>query len=150
MRSPASSPYDRLPRPVSMAAKPAFGSSCTARRAWPSARQLPTISSRSATNRSVTTCKYWPRRSQWPPVQLAESKSVCGRLPARSEEHTSELQSLMRISYAVFCLKKKTNTTNQLTPTQEKHTRTNHRQYEQTQGARTQDTTNNNTNIDQI
>src|SRR3546814_9224673 len=35
------------------------------------------------------------------------------RLPVaiagRSEEHTSELQSLMRISYAVFCLKKKTN-----------------------------------------
>src|SRR3546814_8578772 len=30
--------------------------------------------------------------------------------PLRSEEHTSELQSLMRISYAVFCLKKKTNT----------------------------------------
>src|SRR3546814_9277094 len=28
----------------------------------------------------------------------------------RSEEHTSELQSLMRISYAVFCLKKKNNT----------------------------------------
>src|SRR3546814_5982012 len=31
--------------------------------------------------------------------------------PYRSEEHTSELQSLMRISYAVFCLKKKKNTT---------------------------------------
>src|SRR3546814_9304423 len=31
--------------------------------------------------------------------------------PNRSEEHTSELQSLMRISYAVFCLKKKTHTT---------------------------------------
>src|SRR3546814_4424944 len=30
--------------------------------------------------------------------------------PARSEEHTSELQSLMRISYAVFCLKKKIKT----------------------------------------
>src|SRR3546814_2192819 len=29
-------------------------------------------------------------------------------VPLRSEEHTSELQSLMRISYAVFCLKKKT------------------------------------------
>src|SRR3546814_5637855 len=29
---------------------------------------------------------------------------------ARSDEHTSELQSLMRISYAVFCLKKKTST----------------------------------------
>src|SRR3546814_10705101 len=32
---------------------------------------------------------------------------VSGTLIARSEEHTSELQSLMRISYAVFCLKKK-------------------------------------------
>src|SRR3546814_2020779 len=32
---------------------------------------------------------------------------VGGRSPWRSEEHTSELQSLMRISYAVFCLKKK-------------------------------------------
>src|SRR3546814_1042143 len=31
----------------------------------------------------------------------------CAGRPARSEEHTSELQSLMRISYAVFCLKKK-------------------------------------------
>src|SRR3546814_9248260 len=37
----------------------------------------------------------------------------------RSEEHTSELQSLMRISYAVFCLKKKNKkqTTTQYTPT---------------------------------
>src|SRR3546814_5301840 len=33
----------------------------------------------------------------------------------RSEEHTSELQSLMRISYAVFCLKKKKNNTNNKT-----------------------------------
>src|SRR3546814_7687831 len=33
-------------------------------------------------------------------------------LLARSEEHTSELQSLMRISYAVFCLKKKKQTNN--------------------------------------
>src|SRR3546814_6131968 len=32
-----------------------------------------------------------------------------GKFLQRSEEHTSELQSLMRISYAVFCLKKKTN-----------------------------------------
>src|SRR3546814_1735703 len=38
----------------------------------------------------------------------------------RSEEHTSELQSLMRISYAVFCLKKKnTKTTNTTTTTLE-------------------------------
>src|SRR3546814_6542250 len=34
---------------------------------------------------------------------------------ARSEEHTSELQSLMRISYAVFCLKKKNISTNNIT-----------------------------------
>src|SRR3546814_7087737 len=34
---------------------------------------------------------------------------ACVIAPARSEEHTSELQSLMRISYAVFCLKKKTH-----------------------------------------
>src|SRR3546814_2224982 len=33
-----------------------------------------------------------------------------GTLPFRSEEHTSELQSLMRIQYAVFCLKKKRKT----------------------------------------
>src|SRR3546814_1929545 len=32
---------------------------------------------------------------------------IAGLLNGRSEEHTSELQSLMRISYAVFCLKKK-------------------------------------------
>src|SRR3546814_6904495 len=35
--------------------------------------------------------------------------------PIRSEEHTSELQSLMRISYAVFCLKKKKNIQNIIT-----------------------------------
>src|SRR3546814_2062700 len=37
-----------------------------------------------------------------------------GRHAVRSEEHTSELQSLMRISYAVFCLKKKTKQDNTL------------------------------------
>src|SRR3546814_10182953 len=39
------------------------------------------------------------------------------RALGRSEEHTSELQSLMRISYAVFCLKKQTYPMNTLTPT---------------------------------
>src|SRR3546814_1064300 len=42
---------------------------------------------------------------------LAPGKTVLAvekKLDKRSEEHTSELQSLMRISYAVFCLKKKT------------------------------------------
>src|SRR3546814_20061470 len=42
------------------------------------------------------------RRARQPDAQAL-------RHVARSEEHTSELQSLMRISYAVFCLKKKTN-----------------------------------------
>src|SRR3546814_4073568 len=41
-----------------------------------------------------------PHRSSWP-----QHRAACPML--RSEEHTSELQSLMRISYAVFCLKKK-------------------------------------------
>src|SRR3546814_10059118 len=40
-----------------------------------------------------------------------------GRALWRSEEHTSELQSLMRISYAVFCLKKKKYTQRQYTNT---------------------------------
>src|SRR3546814_3298294 len=57
------------------------------------------------------------------PDNLAMARAVeaivrdAGAVPAtialvggRSEEHTSELQSLMRISYAVFCLQKKTNT----------------------------------------
>src|SRR3546814_2424566 len=35
------------------------------------------------------------------------ARRTAGRRAVRSEEHTSELQSLMRISYAVFCLKKK-------------------------------------------
>src|SRR3546814_8051716 len=43
------------------------------------------------------------RHGNHAPVDLAQRKET-----PRSEEHTSELQSLMRISYAVFCLKKKT------------------------------------------
>src|SRR3546814_7721110 len=42
--------------------------------------------------------------------QITEAHSISAGLD-RSEEHTSELQSLLRISYAVFCLKKKTNFT---------------------------------------
>src|SRR3546814_4259125 len=41
-------------------------------------------------------------------ADLSGPDAAHGRRAARSEEHTSELQSLMRISYAVFCLKKKT------------------------------------------
>src|SRR3546814_4611054 len=42
---------------------------------------------------------------------LVVFRAILGRAIARSEEHTSELQSLMRISYAVFCLKKKIKNT---------------------------------------
>src|SRR3546814_10684267 len=45
-------------------------------------------------------------------VRIAWAQLVAHRI-VRSEEHTSELQSLMRISYAVFCLKKKKNPTEQ-------------------------------------
>src|SRR3546814_4451219 len=50
-------------------------------------------------------------RFQRPVMRLSASARRHGRcFPVpRSEEHTSELQSLMRISYAVFCLKKKNN-----------------------------------------
>src|SRR3546814_6399293 len=40
-------------------------------------------------------------------VHIEVGKALLRRFDSRSEEHTSELQSLMRISYAVFCLKKK-------------------------------------------
>src|SRR3546814_1767056 len=51
-----------------------------------------------------------PTASRRPNGEQIGPKGAPGRLvafPRRSEEHTSELQSLMRISYAVFCLKKK-------------------------------------------
>src|SRR3546814_4489053 len=48
-----------------------------------------------------------PRREcRW---RVADRQCPGGLRHGRSEEHTSELQSLMRISYAVFCLKKKQN-----------------------------------------
>src|SRR3546814_4025567 len=48
--------------------------------------------------------------------------SHCRAFQKRSEEHTSELQSLMRISYAVFCLKKKNNRTTHTTTSQHQYT----------------------------
>src|SRR3546814_10217426 len=64
----------------------------------------------------IASCRTYPRRCVW----LGEG--CCG---GRSEEHTSELQSLMRISYAVFCLKKKNHnsqTEHQILPTLYKKT----------------------------
>src|SRR3546814_5953288 len=48
---------------------------------------------------------------------------------SRSEEHTSELQSLMRISYAVFCLQKKINTTTHLSNNSQIHKKKTHHEY---------------------
>src|SRR3546814_2536495 len=50
--------------------------------------------------------RHWPR---WTGAAARSSNMPIGRhaSPPRSEEHTSELQSLMRISYAVFCLQTK-------------------------------------------
>src|SRR3546814_10768029 len=65
-----------------------------------------------------------PGRDEPDPRPLPEADAVRAELGAivdRSEEHTSELQSLMRISYAVFCLKKKKSTIRKLTT---HHTRT--------------------------
>src|SRR3546814_8422654 len=69
-----------------------------------------------ATMMGVVTALYWPAGIVFAVVWLGalfgtKWSSVGGMAAAvsapRSEEHTSELQSLMRISYAVFCLKKK-------------------------------------------
>src|SRR3546814_14570895 len=57
-------------------------------------------SDRSGEQRIARRCR--PRDERWPVADQPEQPGRC-----RSEEHTSELQSLMRISYAVFCLKKK-------------------------------------------
>src|SRR3546814_5228125 len=60
----------------------------------------------------------FPARRRYPVIEGAEQREDhAADQHVRSEEHTSELQSLMRISYAVFCLKKKkehttTRTTN--------------------------------------
>src|SRR3546814_9838110 len=49
--------------------------------------------------------------TSFPSIERLEPRAFnLNHLGWRSEEHTSELQSLMRISYAVFCLKKKTQT----------------------------------------
>src|SRR3546814_6184120 len=50
----------------------------------------------------------------WLRKRLSNSADAADLAQDRSEEHTSELQSLMRISYAVFCLKKNKKTTKEL------------------------------------
>src|SRR3546814_2722534 len=56
-------------------------------------------------------CRYYLREERLGWILGPYEKGA----PARSEEHTSELQSLMRISYAVFCLKKKKSISHDMT-----------------------------------
>src|SRR3546814_9830187 len=67
------------------------------------------------TQRIELTCQQFAGRAALAKQRFQFAPDRCGGLHAhllpRSEEHTSELQSLMRISYAVFCLKKKNTTT---------------------------------------
>src|SRR3546814_9486915 len=63
-------------------------------------------------NLSLTDCSG--RRARRMRTQIARAPAIAATRSSssyRSEEHTSELQSLMRISYAVFCLKKTKKTT---------------------------------------
>src|SRR3546814_6011915 len=53
----------------------------------------------------VSSLRGW--KLKHPALERPPQRPVDVDAPRRSEEHTSELQSLMRISYAVFCLKKK-------------------------------------------
>src|SRR3546814_5499337 len=62
--------------------------------------------SRSNSRVAAPPSRWWTFVMTIPTHQAAS----CRRGTNRSEEHTSELQSLMRISYAVFCLKKKNKT----------------------------------------
>src|SRR3546814_7156796 len=78
--------------------------------------RLPPRSTRTDTLFPYTTLfrSLWSKdsvASDWVRDEAARGRARQRLVPLRSEEHTSELQSLMRISYAVFCLKKKTKPT---------------------------------------
>src|SRR3546814_3178187 len=73
----------------------------------------------SSCNVAISTLALWniplfQRVYGWDIVEIGAVTGIfyftAGPIGTRSEEHTSELQSLMRISYAVFCLKKKNST----------------------------------------
>src|SRR3546814_4200268 len=81
------------------------------RSSWIGTRPPLSIRLYSSLNCSELEARHRVRSRSRCPVHPADRGGRPGRhhhpQPARSEEHTSELQSLMRISYAVFCLKKK-------------------------------------------
>src|SRR3546814_3705881 len=73
-------------------------------------RSLAPARATSRTNQRSPLMRFMPVSLQGEPAMDAKNDlQRIGTTGRRSEEHTSELQSLMRISYAVFCLKKKKN-----------------------------------------
>src|SRR3546814_10702996 len=64
---------------------------------------VPMVNNRDDAARAAAACRYAPEGVR----SFGPVRSGMYLNQARSEEHTSELQSLMRISYAVFCLQKK-------------------------------------------
>src|SRR3546814_1496066 len=101
MQYPACLPADQL--------MPFSGRGVNGRLCW----NLP-FASRQSTGRNALDFAHFRSVSRCP--KAADPRTVrppgASIKPLRSEEHTSELQSLMRISYAVFCLKKKKTNTN--------------------------------------
>src|SRR3546814_2422393 len=89
------------------------------RSAWPSVmpgiRNMPLASTTSQPSRETCPDARDTARTRLPSISTSPSNGAAPDasqiLAPRSEEHTSELPSLMRISYAVFCLKKKKNNT---------------------------------------
>src|SRR3546814_7420055 len=59
------------------------------------------------TEKEMLAAGWMPTEDTQEPVEYPDPYDDAVKLELRSEEHTSELQSLMRISYAVFCLKTK-------------------------------------------
>src|SRR3546814_3825786 len=88
------------------ARRPAFAASAASRRRRRRARAGTRLPDHKTSERGFPAHVWHYRYSR---------RGACGR----SEEHTSELQSLMRISYAVFCLKKKTHNKYQLKDTRQ-------------------------------
>src|SRR3546814_9966129 len=75
----------------------------------PGTGEMPLVEMIRAIRRDVVVSIEVPMRSL-KKAGMSEVERVRLAVDGRSEEHTSELQSLMRISYAVFCLKKKKHT----------------------------------------
>src|SRR3546814_3652211 len=80
-----------------------LSSACFSRRSCGVSAAFSSDSALEASSTLLRTISDWRRITAWAP-----SRAILLAEATRSEEHTSELQSLMRISYAVFCLKKKT------------------------------------------